>query len=158
MVQSERVKCHESLTLGKYSACVSATADAATGALKRKWTTHREPGAYRRGREVGATCWHGARDARQANTGCPQLTAGEISQGGIKKPQSLGWAVAAVNACRQSRLDAPLAYCTVSYQEGSVKLGLRRYRTLATRARHAASGRTIIDTSPRTPYTGVAHP
>jgi hypothetical protein len=39
----------------------------------------------------------------------PQLTAGEVSRGGIRKPPCLGRAIAAVHAYRQSRLDALFA-------------------------------------------------
>ena len=82
---------------------------------------------------------------RQASASRPQLTAGEVSQGGIKKPQSLRLAVAAVNAYRQSKLDAPLAASTLSRREGPVKVTTS----------HGVL--TSIDTHRLASYTGVAH-
>lgn len=96
------------------------------------------------GRQVGAAYGRGVSDTRQTSVSRPQLTAGEVSQGGIKKPQCLGWAVAAVNPYKQSRLDAPLADCTVSRQEDPVKLT------------SSQGGLTTVDTSRPTPYTGAA--
>src|SRR6266511_3501566 len=86
-----------------------------------KPTIHHRQEAYWRGHQVGAACGRGVSDIRRAIASRPQLTAGEVSQGGIKKPQRLEWAVAAVNAYSQSRLDSPLAVCTVSRREVPVK-------------------------------------
>src|SRR5919108_1042452 len=86
-----------------------------------KPTIHRRQEAYWRGHQVGAACGRGVSDIRRAIASHPQLTAEEVSQGGIKKPQRLEWAVAAVNAYSQSRLDSPLAECTISRQAVPVK-------------------------------------
>jgi hypothetical protein len=108
-----------------------------------KLTIHRRQGAYWRGRQVGAACGRSVSDTRQAIASRPQLTAGEVLQGDIKKPQSLGLAFAAVNAHRQSRLDTPLAANTLSRQEDPVKIV------------PSPGVVTTIDTHRPSPYTGA---
>jgi hypothetical protein len=68
-----------------------------------------------------------------------------VSQGGIEKPPYLGGAIAAVNAYRQSRLDAPLAARTLSRREGPVKVTTS----------HGVL--TTIDMQRLASYTGAAH-
>src|SRR5262245_54105155 len=50
-----------------------------------KWTIQRRRQSYWRGHQVGAACGRGVSDIRQTMAGRPQLTAGEVLQGGIKK-------------------------------------------------------------------------
>src|SRR5919109_2683231 len=96
-----------------------------------KPTIHHRQDAYWRGHQIGAACGRGVSDIRRSIASHPQLTAREVSQGGIKKPQRLEWAVAAVNAYSQSisLLDSPLAKRTVSRRQIPVKLAPPHPRT-----------------------------
>ena len=112
------------------------------------WTIHRRHQTYWRGHQVGAAYGRGVSDIRRAMAGRPQLTAGEVLQGGIKKPQRLGWAVAAVDADKLSVRDSPLATCTISRWKVPVKVAPShggRFRQGARRARYL---RPMLDQGP----------
>ena len=120
-----------------------------------KWTIHRRHRTYRRGPQGGAACGRDVSDRRRAMAGRLPLTAGEVWQGGIKKPQRLGWAVAAVDAYKLSGRDSPLATCTISRGKVPVKVAPAHGGRLRQGARRARYLRPMFDQDPFSWESGI---
>src|SRR6266511_5200681 len=78
-----------------------------------KPTIHHRQEAYWRGHQVGAACGRGVSDIRRAIASRPKLTAGEVSQGGIKKT-----ATPRVGSCGCECLQPTKTRLTVSRMHG----------------------------------------